>query len=237
MNPRKKSRNAYGRIAKEFLLLLRLLKMSSNRGELVTTASRLAELANMPKRSVSAILEGLASDGWIVRKLNKEGERVLLTSKAYHRIAQELSGVSIPDILLRSERTEQTVTGTVFTGKGEGAYYVSQRQYFIQMQEKLGFMPYPGTLNLRLSDFDDLNKILLLHSLPPIRIAGFSTHERTFGDVLCHEVRITGELKVYLARSERTSYDLTVAELISDVYLRKALHVKDGDPVRFSFFP
>lgn len=236
MNRRKRSRNAYGRKAKEFLFLLGLLKMSNKRGELSTTTSGLADLTNMPRKSISAMLEDLNSNGWIVKKRNREGERVLLTSKAYQRIAQELSGLSIAYILDRSERTELSVTGTVFTGKGEGAYYVSQRQYFIQMQEKLGFMPYPGTLNLKLNDFDDVNKILLLHSLPPIRIRGFSTHERAFGDVLCHEVRVTGVPKVYLVRSERTSYDLGIAELISDVYLRKALRVKDGDKVRFSFF-
>jgi CTP-dependent riboflavin kinase len=48
-----------------------------------------------------------------------------------------------------------TLEGTVFTGLGEGAYYISKETYLKQLTEKLGFEPYLGTLNLKLSsDYD-----------------------------------------------------------------------------------
>ncbi len=190
----------------------------------------------MSQQSISLVLRSLASSGFLAKQHSKNGERIFLTSKAYDRIAQELAGVSLPAIRDHLERRELVVTGTLFTGKGEGAYYVSQKEYSRQMHQRLGFVPYPGTMNLRLNGFEDVNKILLLHSLHPIKIEGFTTHERTFGDVFCYDVEIAGGPKIYLVRSERTSYDLTVVELISDVYLRKALRVEDGDTVRFSFF-
>ena len=44
-----------------------------------------------------------------------------------------------------------TLEGTVFTGLGEGAYYIAkERLSQKQIVEKLGFEPYPGTLKLEI---------------------------------------------------------------------------------------
>lgn len=50
-------------------------------------------------------------------------------------------------------------TGRVFSGVGEGSFYVSL--YSKKFLEKLGFRPYPGTLNLRLvNDVEAFNSCL-----------------------------------------------------------------------------
>ena len=41
--------------------------------------------------------------------------------------------------------------GTVFSGQGRGKKFVELPWVKRQVEEKLGFSPYPGTLNLRLT--------------------------------------------------------------------------------------
>ena len=51
--------------------------------------------------------------------------------------------------------------GTVFSGKGEGRKFVGLPWVKRQVEEKLGFSPYPGTLNIRLTEEDTKKKVLL----------------------------------------------------------------------------
>jgi riboflavin kinase len=51
--------------------------------------------------------------------------------------------------------------GTVFSGKGRGKKFVELPWFKRQVEEKLGFSPYPGTLNLLLTDKNVENRRLL----------------------------------------------------------------------------
>jgi CTP-dependent riboflavin kinase len=60
-------------------------------------------------------------------------------------------------------KKEIVLKGTVFSGRGKGRHFVDLPWARKQFQEKLGFNPYPGTLNLRLlkkSDLDTLKKAI-----------------------------------------------------------------------------
>ena len=48
--------------------------------------------------------------------------------------------------------------GTVFSGNGEGRKFINLPWVKRQIQEKLGFTPYPGTLNIRLTRESVLQK-------------------------------------------------------------------------------
>ena len=62
---------------------------------------------------------------------------------------------SLQMIMESTHPTSIMLEGTLFTGLGEGAYYVTRDDYRKQFIEKLGFDPYPGTLNIKLtSDYD-----------------------------------------------------------------------------------
>ena len=56
---------------------------------------------------------------------------------------------------LERTKAELDVTGVLFSGLGEGAYYIMIKGYRKQFQSKLGFDPFPGTLNLRLDSTVD----------------------------------------------------------------------------------
>ena len=122
--------------------------------------------------------------------------------------------------------------GIVFTGLGEGAYYISKERYRKQFMEKLGFDPYPGTLNLKLTTDYDVKTRSELESYPAIEIEGFRNENRTFGSVKCYPSIIENEVKGALILALRSHYDISVIEVIAPVFLRKHLRLKDGHKVK-----
>jgi len=123
------------------------------------------------------------------------------------------------------------LSGTLFSGLGEGAYYISLSGYKKQFISKLGFEPYPGTLNLKISDvihkqfFDKLSKN------DGILIEGFTDKKRTYGNVKCFPCTINSNIQGSIIVIERTHHDRSVIELISPIFLRKKLKLNDGDEV------
>ncbi|MCI4328530.1 MAG: DUF120 domain-containing protein, partial [Thermoplasmata archaeon] len=71
-------------------------------------------------------------------------------------------------------------SGEVASGLGEGRYYLSQPGYMLQFAERLGYSPYPGTLNLRVGA-DDRARLDAARHWKGIRIDGFEAGGRTFG--------------------------------------------------------
>jgi len=122
--------------------------------------------------------------------------------------------------------------GTVFTGLGEGAYYISKDPYKKQFIEKLGFEPFPGTLNLKLTTDYDIKTRSELEAYPAIEVEGFRNENRTFGSVRCYPVIIENKVKGALVTALRSHYDSSVVEIISSVFLRKHLNLKDGHKVK-----
>ncbi len=131
---------------------------------------------------------------------------------------------------------EVVLEGTLFSGIGEGAWYVGQSGYHRQFAEKLGFDPYPGTLNLRLRHaYDDERR--LLETLPHIEIDGFRDGERTFGPVICYKAKINDAEDGALISAVRTHYAGDVIEIIAPSNLRARLGLKDGDTVKVRIIP
>jgi len=116
----------------------------------------------------------------------------------------------------------------VFTGLGEGAYYITKELYRKQFTEKLGFEPYPGTLNLKLSTDYDIKTRMELDAFPAIEVEGFKNENRTFGVVKCYPALIGNKVKGALITALRSHYDASVLEFIAPVCLRKHLNLKDG---------
>jgi riboflavin kinase len=119
--------------------------------------------------------------------------------------------------------------GSVLKGLGEGQYYVNIPGYKRQFEDKLNFVPFPGTLNIKLSE-KSLTLRNSLKEVPIIRIEGFNDGERTFGGGNCYLVNIGG-VKAAVVAPERTHYPSDLIEIIAPVKLRDALNLKDGDRV------
>ncbi len=123
-----------------------------------------------------------------------------------------------------------TFHGTLFTGIGKGAYYVGHPGYKRRIREKLGYVPYPGTLNLRLSTQSDIGHRKKLREKNGARIEPFEHGGERFSGLNCFDGEMNG-VRVNLLIVEITHYDDSVLELISPVYLRGELGFRDGDRV------
>jgi riboflavin kinase len=104
------------------------------------------------------------------------------------------------------------------------------RQYGYRRQFKrtLGFNPYPGTFDLKLSG-ESIELKGILDSSPGKRIEGFKTHERTFGPVKYFLAKLHG-MRVAIVLPTRSTHT-DIIELIAEKNIRKALKLKDGDRV------
>jgi riboflavin kinase, archaea type len=117
---------------------------------------------------------------------------------------------------------------------GEGAYYMSLDGYKKQFKEKLGYEPYPGTLNIKLNSmlFVEAKKEMLKY--PSINIEGFSDQSRTFGWVKCYPASINDSKNINssILILERTHYDDSIIELIAPFSIKEQFALKNGDYVK-----
>lgn len=217
-------------------LFFTLLKLAEALGELEgpkLTASELAKRLGLPQQTFSRHLKELEGLGLIDRIKARRGETIKLTAKGLGELASVKASL---DKALKLPLGEVKVEGEVFSGLGEGAYYVSQPGYRRQFVKKLGFDPFPGTLNLRVKG-GDLEKILLLKRCPAVPIEGFINGGRSFGPAGCYKAVLEGRVEGAVVVAMRGHYGDDVLEVIAPVNLRKALNLKDGDKVSIKVFP
>jgi riboflavin kinase len=100
--------------------------------------------------------------------------------------------------------------------------------YTKQFKSKLGFIPFPGTLNVKLKDkkFVEAKRELDVHE--GIMIDGFSDGKRTYGWVKCYPAKINHSVDGLLITLERTHYDDSILELISHTNIKKAAKLSSG---------
>lgn len=166
---------------------------------------------------------------WLI-EFQKDGlaERDISGIRLTHLANSELKTLS--ELLLSSLEAKKKLrlSGIVLSGMKEGRYYVNLPEYRRQFKEKLGFLPYPGTLNLRARDMEAK---LILAERKGTLIRGFSYQGRILGDIKCFPCFIGKREKGFVILPSRSHYGLDVFELISKVNLRKKLNLKDGDEV------
>ncbi|MGQ9680595.1 MAG: DUF120 domain-containing protein [Candidatus Bathyarchaeia archaeon] len=193
----------------------------------------LSKMLGGSQQSASRHLQLLEEMGLINRIIGPDGSLIRITDKGIAVLTEVLHGLKRN--LEEEEMESIEFQGLVTSGLFEGAYYISKEGYRKQIVEKLGFDPYPGTLNLKLKR-EDLEKRKSLESLRGVTIHGFKDKERSFGPVKCYPSLINGEVEGGIIIADRTTHDESIMELISPIYLRKHFSLKDGDRVRVLAF-
>jgi riboflavin kinase len=120
--------------------------------------------------------------------------------------------------------------GTISSGMGEGAYYMSMKGYTKQFKTKLGYVPFPGTLNVKLKDKESVEAKRSLDAYPTIMVDGFSDGKRTYGWVKCYPAKINN-VNAALILLERTHHDDSIIELISAENIKKVTKLSTGSKV------
>jgi riboflavin kinase len=215
---------------KIFFTLFKLAEMGASRRTVKISTEYLAERIGLSQQSASRHLIQLEKKGWIKRTITPEGCLIRITDAGISELKKLYS--SLQAIFEAAYPLSVTLEGVLFTGMGEGAYYVTRNGYRKQFIEKLGFDPYPGTLNLKLTSDYDVKTRMELDSYPAIEIQGFKSKTRTFGPVRCYPAIINNKVKGAVVAALRSHYNSSVIEVIAPCYLRGRLKLKDGHKVK-----
>lgn len=131
---------------------------------------------------------------------------------------------------IESENTVQ-LTGDVTSGTGKAREFLTLTGYTDQFDERLGYVPYPGTLNLTLTGHFGSRRTL--NPNDGIPIDSWKRNGRTFGSAVCYSCVLTRAGTAYteghVLVPDRTDHDDGTLEIVAPDRLRDALAVDDGD--------
>jgi riboflavin kinase len=178
-------------------------------------------------------LQELDRAGLVHRRIIADGQWIILTDDGIERLRSEC--YEYQEIFFSSPIAEVEITGRLITGLGEGQYYTTLMGYKKQFASKLGFNPFPGTLNLRL-DSQSIETRKKLDGQRGVKIESFEAADRTFGGGKCFPCKIlSGQaegIKSAVIIPDRTHYPEDVLEIISPIFLRCELKLIDGDEIK-----
>lgn len=194
------------------------------------TTQGLAKQLKVSQQSASRLLLELEQERYIARSVEKGGQEITITAKgknALEELRDRLGAAFSPK--------PKQLSGSVKTGLGEGAYYMKLDGYRKQFERRLGYAPFPGTLNLTVpKELGDQ----VYRDPAFFTIEGFSSGGRTFGGLRAKRCIISaGNAKIEgaLIIPDRTSHSTDTVELIAKVNLRQKLGLKEGGKVRVEY--
>jgi riboflavin kinase len=206
---------------------LALLGAIKNKIEI--SSFELSKQLETSQQTASRYLLELDNMGMITRELGIKKQLIKLTHTGADVLQEEF--LEYQQIF---EMTNKIYfKGKVISGMGEGRYYTEQKGYLDQFKKKLGFTPYPGTLNVEI-EFVERNKLRFLKNFGGIIITEFKTKNRTFGGVICFKAEINNA-EGAIVLPMRSHYS-NILEFISPHYLREKLDFKDDDDVEAVIF-
>ena len=210
------------------LTLSYLLSKGAKYNYVSITTSSLGKNIKKSQQAASKHLLELEQNQFIERIISGRNISVKITSKGFSEM------VKLSTILqksLNSFPSHVEIKGILASGMGEGAYYMGLKGYTKQFKSKIGYVPFPGTLNLRIDQKIHQEAIKQFVSLNGIMIKSFSDGKRTYGWVKCFPAKLNNSIDCNLILLERTHHDNSVVELISKTSIRKSAKLKDGSKV------
>jgi len=224
------SRGVDAEFWKHFFALYKLAEMGASRRTVKVSTEYLAEKMGLSQQTASRYLIQLDKMGWIKRTVTSDGCLVKLTDAGEGELKLLYSSLHV--IFEAAYPPSVTLEGILFTGLGEGAYYISKDGYRKQFIEKMGFDPYPGTLNLKLATEYDIKTRTELEGYPAIELQGFQNESRSYGPVKCYPAILNNKVKGAVVFAMRTHYDASVIEVVAPTFLRGSLKLRDGNKVK-----
>lgn len=207
------------------LTLANLISKGARHNYVPITTSSLGKGIHKSQQAASKHLLELEKDGFIERIMNGRKFSVKITSKGHSEMVK-LS--SILKSSLDSLPPFVELKGTLVSGMGEGAYYMSLKGYTKQFKSKINYIPFPGTLNVKLSKKEYIEASLQFRTLNGVLIKSFSDDKRTYGWVKCFKAKLNNSVDCHLIILERTHHDNSIIELISKSNIRKHGKLRDG---------
>ena len=213
------------------VILSELLLCGAKNNFVELTTNEIAKKIKRSQQLASKELLDLEFFGCIKRNKKSKKYTIKVTERGYQQVYDYFLFLKTA---VESFKHVIDFEGHIITGMGEGAYYMSLDGYKKQFKEKLGYEPYPGTLNIKLNSmlFVEAKKEMLKY--PSINIEGFSDQSRTFGWVKCYPASINDSKNINssILILERTHYDDSIIELIAPFSIKEKFSLKNGDYVK-----
>jgi len=214
------------------LTLYKLAELGANEKHVPYTTEDVAKNVGVSQQTASRRLIQMQHEGLIERMKEGRNQTIQITSEG----VRELTGMyNVLKRVFEAPKTDLLLRGVLFTGLAEGSYYVSKEGYRKQFRAKLGFDPFPGTLNIRLSK-EYVSERRLLEGYPSVYIEGFQNQKRSYGPAKCYKAIVEEKIPAAIILPIRAHYGEDVVEIISPEALRKRLDLKDGDVVHVRTF-
>jgi len=124
------------------------------------------------------------------------------------------------------------ITGVVFTDLGRAASFLSVERVQSTLRRKVGFTPYPGTLNLRLETDEAMECWREVRERRGIEIV---SQDPAHCHARCFLVEIEGKHRGAVVLPEASNYPEDKIEVIAPVRLKDELRIKDGERVTIEF--
>lgn len=124
---------------------------------------------------------------------------------------------------------EKKLKGRIVSGLGQGDYFTQLDWVRKQFKEKMGFDPYPGTLNLKLDKSNEKQYQEILKGggkdiVPP---------SKEFCNSKSYEIDLAG-IKAAIIIPCVPSYPQDIVEIMAPLKVKEKLKVKDGDELEFT---
>ncbi len=194
--------------------------------------SELGKGLSVSQQTASRRISQGVDEGYLVRAHTVNGMQLKLTEKGREELLRVFSSL---ESAFAPPKDEITIQGVVVGGLGEGAYYVDL--YRTRFKKALGFDPYSGTLNVRVTSDESRKAINRMKHSPPIIVTGFTKEGRTFGDVICYRVKVNGKIEATVVIAQRTHHSQDILEIIAPVNIRRSLKLKTDDEVALTVIP
>jgi len=213
-------------------ILIAIGKMGGIRRPVFSTTSELGKLVGISQQSASRKLTKLENANYIVRNYKQRGNTLKITPRGVEALEHVFTDIWM--ILTadgREVKEKIKIKGTVCTGMGEGAYYMSQKEYLNQFTSLLGFEPFPGTLNIQLLEESSLRNFERLLRSPSKFIKEFRKKGRRFGKVFVWPIFLLigmREVSAALIHPDRTHHNNQI-EVIAKEHIKQTYGIKDGD--------
>ena len=212
-----------------FHTLLELLKLGAKKDYTRIATAEVGERLGVTQQAASFQLKELERLGLVSKRKVGKYVAVKITdlglssiASVYFDLKESLEG-SGGDFLFH---------GTVFRGLGQGAFYIGMPKFKSQFSKLLGFVPYAGTLNVRLHAPIEIHFNRLLRSTRAgIQILAFEdqkSHE-VYGPLKCFKAVVNDSQEAAIVFYEKTHYNDSVLEVISPIQLRKKLGLDRND--------
>lgn len=204
-------------------ILVPLVEFGGLYGYVRLSGSSLGSLLGISQQAASRKLIKATEAGFVVKREAPFGFEYMISEKARRQLSEFF------EILDRRPENVR-IKAKVFSGVGEGRFFLELRGYRKQFEQIYGFKPYPGTLNLRAKQ----NVLQVFKPFPTKIVNGFRTGGRVYGLVLSYKAKLhfNGQTQECVAVFPQISrYGDEIVEVIAPMNLRKKLGLADGDEV------